>query len=100
MAAEPEQVSMCALLDDASVVEHDQAVHAGDGRKPMRDCDHGLARHQCAETLLNRALDLTVERRSRLVEHQDRRVLEDYACNGNALALTAGKLNAAFADVG
>ena len=90
---------MRALLDDAAVVEHDQPVHARDGREPVRDRDHGLACHQRAEALLDRGLDLAVERRGRLVEHQDRRVLQDHARDRDALALAARELDAALADL-
>jgi len=57
-----------ALLDDAAMVEHHQAVHAGDGREPLRD--RGLARHQGAEALLDRRFDFAVERGGRLVEDE------------------------------
>ena len=49
---------------------------------------------------LTRVLGLDVERAGRLVEHQDRRVLEHGAGNGDALALAARKLAAALADDG
>ena len=91
---------MRALLDDAAVVEHDQAVHLRDGGEPVRDGDHGLARHQRAERRLDRGLDFAVERGGRLVEHQDRRVFEDHARDGDALALAAGQFDAALADMG
>ena len=51
------------------------------------------------EALLDRRLDLGVERRGRLVEHQDRRVLEQHARDRDALALAAGQLDAALADM-
>ena len=51
------------------------------------------------ELLLDRDLDLAVERRGRLVEHQDRRVLQDHARERDALALAARELHAALADV-
>src|SRR4051794_26616022 len=51
-----------ALLDNAAMVEHDQAIHPGDGREPVRDRDHGLARHQRAEALLDGGFDFAVER--------------------------------------
>src|SRR5262249_42642373 len=41
MAAVPQQLVMRALLDDAAALEHDQPVHARDGREPVRDGDHG-----------------------------------------------------------
>ena len=99
MAAEPQQLVVAALLDDVAVVEHHQPVHAGDGGEPVGDGDHGLAGHQRVEARLDRGLDLAVERRGRLVQHQDRRVLQDHAGDGDALALAAGELHAALADM-
>jgi len=66
----------------------------------MRDGDHGLALHQGAEARLDRGLDFAVERRGRLVEDENRRVLEDDAGDGDALALAAGQFDAALADMG
>ena len=43
---------------------------------------------------------LRVDRRRRLVEDQDRRVLEERARDGDALALAAGELRAALAELG
>ena len=40
-----------------------------------------------------------VERARRLVEHQDGRILQQHAGDGDALALAAGQLHAALADV-
>src|SRR5258708_19184549 len=99
MAAEAQQLGMRAFLDDASRFEYDQPVHARDGRQAVRDRDPGLAFHQIEPLLPDRELDLAVERRGRLVEHQDRRVLENHARERDALALPAGELDAALADV-
>ena len=52
------------------------------------------------ERLLDRRLDLRIERRGGLVEDQDRRVLQDHPGDGDPLALAAGELDAALADVG
>ena len=38
-----------------------------------------LALHEAEKLLLDRELDLAVERRGRLVEHEDRRILQDHA---------------------
>jgi hypothetical protein len=51
------------------------------------------------ERVLNFALGVAVERRGRLVEHEDRRALEDGAGDGDALLLAAGELQAALADL-
>ena len=56
--------------------------------------------HEAVELLLDRRLDLRIERAGRLVEDEDRRVLEDQPGDGDALALAAGELDAALADVG
>ena len=50
------------------------------------------------ERLLDRRLGAAVERAGRLVEDQDRRVLEQGAGDGDALLLAAGELEAALAD--
>src|ERR1041385_1104644 len=99
VAVRAQQIAMCALLDDAAMVEHDQTVHAGNGRQAVRDGDHGLARDQRAEALLDRGLHLRVRSEERLVEHQDRRVFEDHARDRDALALPTRELHAALADL-
>src|SRR6185437_1590662 len=88
VAVGAQQLRVRALLDDMAAVEHDETVHLRNGREAVRDGDHRLAAHQGAEALLDRRLDLAVEGGGRLVEHQDRRVLEDHASDGDALALT------------
>ena len=65
----------------------------------MCDRDHRALFHQPGELLLDRRLDLGIERRGRLVEHQDRRVLQNHAGEGDALALAARQFDAALADM-
>jgi len=67
---------MRALLDDAALIENDEPVERGDGREPMRDRNDGLALDQGRERILNNRLDLGIERRRRLVQDQDRCVLQ------------------------
>ena len=90
---------MVALLDDAALVHHDQPVHGRDGRQPVRDGHHRLAFHQPVQAALDRRLDLRVQRAGRLVEQQDRRVLQHHPRDRDPLALAAGQLHAAFADM-
>ena len=82
---------MAALLDDRALVEHDEPVEIGDRRQAVGDGDHGLAGHQVEQLLLDRRLDLAVERRGRLVQDQDRRVLEQRARDGEALTLAVAQ---------
>ena len=90
---------MRAFLDDAALLHHDQAIHRGDSREAMRDGDHALALHERVERTLDRRLDLRIERARRLVQNEDRRVLEDHAGDGDALALAARQLHPALADL-
>src|SRR5207302_2644332 len=94
-----EQLGVAPRLDDAPVVEHDEAIHAGDGGEAVGDGYDGASAHQLAELFLDRRLDLGIECRGRLVEDQDRRILEDHPGDGDALALPAGELDATLADM-
>ena len=51
-----------------------------------------------AMRLLHVALGFGIERRGRLVEQDDRRILDQRARDGDALALAAGELQAVLAD--
>jgi hypothetical protein len=64
------------------------------------DGDHRLALHQRFQAFLDGRFDFRVQRRGGFVHDQDRRVLEQHAGDGDALALAAGELHAALADVG
>src|SRR5581483_3039549 len=70
-----------AGLDDASLAKHQNARGVADGAEPVRDHEGGAALH-------------------RFVEDEDRRVLEQRAGDGEALALAAGQQPAALADAG
>jgi hypothetical protein len=96
----PQQLAVRALLHDATALEHNEAVHLGDGRQAMRDGNHGLAGHERGKARLDGGLDFAVERGGRLVKHENRRVLENDAGDRNALALTAGQFDPALTDMG
>ncbi|MNV18760.1 hypothetical protein D3C71_1095980 [compost metagenome] len=85
---------------DLAVFQHHQPVHPGDGREPVSDGDHGFALHQGLEAFLDRRFDFRVQCRRGLIHDQDRRVLEQYPGDGNALALAAGEFHPALTDVG
>ena len=91
---------MVALFDDLAAVDDQDAVGADDGGEPMRDHQRRAALHQFGERRLHQRLVAGVERRGRLVEQQHRRVLEDRAGDGEALALAARQRHAALAEHG
>src|SRR5688500_17653420 len=99
-AAEREKLVVRPALDDAPAVEHDDLVGIANGREPMGDRDHGTALREPLERPLDRSLGLRVERRGRLVEHEDRRVAEDRPCDRDPLLLATREAVAALADDG
>ena len=64
----------------------------------MRQDQRGAAGHQPIQRLLDDRLVLRIDRGQRLVQHQDRRVAQQRAGDGDALALAAGQARAALAD--
>ena len=64
----------------------------------MRDDDDGALLHQGFNGALHGAFAFGVQRRRRLVEHDDGRVFEQGARDADALALAARQAPARFAD--
>ncbi len=85
---------MAALLDDASPVEDDEAVHAGDGAQAVGDHEGRASVHEPPQGVLDEDLALRVQGAGRLVEQQDRGVAQDGPGQGDALALAARELHA------
>ena len=79
-------------------VEHDDLICVAHGREPVGDRDRRSSLGKPLERLLDEALGLRVERRRRLVEHEDRRVAEHGARDRHALLLAAREAVAALAD--
>ena len=69
-----------------------------DGREPVSDDDDRLALHHFFERLLDRLLGDRVQARGRLVQNENRRILQHHARNRDPLALPARKLHAALTD--
>ena len=99
-AAAGEELLVRARFDRAALLDDVDAVGADDRLQAVGD-DHRRAAHpQRVERRLHFALALRIERRGRLVEQQDRRVLQHRAGDGDALALAAGQLRPLLADAG
>src|SRR5919201_240320 len=91
------QVAVAALLEDASILEDDDAIGVDDRGKPMRYCKHRAPLRQTRERLLYERLALGIERGSGLIENEDGRVHEDAARDGDPLPLARGKQTSALA---
>ena len=76
-----------SLLDDASGLDDEDAMRVDDRREPMRDDKRRPALHQRFERALHQGFAFGVEGRGRLVEEQHRRIFENCAGDGDALAL-------------
>src|SRR5919198_2586888 len=74
-AVQSHQFSMRAFLDKPAVLQEDDPVRTPDGREAVRDVDGGAAVGKRAKPLEQVVLGLRVERRRRLVEEEDPRVL-------------------------
>ena len=82
------------------MVEDQDAVGVADRGEPVGDHEGRAPAHDLVEGGLQLAFGRRVEGRRRLVENQDRRVLEERAGDGQALALAARERAAALADDG
>src|SRR5947209_1480882 len=98
-AAAGEQFLVPATLGDDALVKHEDLVGVDHRRQPMRDHQRRAPARHAIERVLDFGLRMAVERRGRLVEHQDRRGFEDRAGDGDALLLAARKFQPALADL-
>ena len=92
-----DQRSMRALFDDAALVHHHDAVARQYRREPVRDHKRGAVTHQFFQRGLYQRLAFGVECGGCLIEQQQRRIAQDGARNGDALALATGQRHAALA---
>lgn len=91
---------MGAYFLDLPFLHYHNPVGFFDGGQAVRDDDGGAVLHQVFQRRLHVAFGLGVEGGGGLVQNQDRRVLEDGPCDGDALPLAARKLDAVFSHQG
>ncbi|KAH0427646.1 hypothetical protein KCU90_g7146, partial [Aureobasidium melanogenum] len=86
------------LRDDAALFQHDNAVSLLHGRETVRDDQRGAVLRGIVESLLDQPLAGGIERAGCFVEQQDGRILQDRACDRNALALSTRQSHATLAE--
>ena len=86
--------------DDAAFFHDEDAIGIDDGGEAMGDDDGGAVVHELLGGVLDELFGLGIEGGGGLVEDEDAGILEEDAGDGDALALAAGKGDAALADVG
>ena len=84
-----QQLVVAPVGDDPATLHHHHAVGEADGREAVGDDQRGPAAHERAQRAVDLELTLGVDRARRVVEHQDARVHEQGARDGDALALAA-----------
>ena len=82
----------------SAVIDDDDAIGLLHGCEAVRNDDRRALRHELLERLLHEQLARGVERARRLVEQQDRRILENRARDRDALPLPARQPRAALAE--
>src|SRR5439155_23872034 len=85
------------FLEEGAIVEDDDAVGMADGRQAMGHDERRPALHQTPEGVEHRRLGVGVEGRRRLVEDEDRRVLDEGARDRQPLLLADREGHAALA---
>ena len=91
---------MVALRHDAALVQHHDAVRLLDRSQPVSDHQGGAILRGPFQRLLHQLFRFSVQGAGGFVQQQQRRILQNGAGDGDALALAAGQTHAAFAQIG
>ena len=91
---------MGSRLHDAAGLEDVHLVAAAQGSQAVRHHDDGLGVRKLGHGVDDRGLAVCIDVGGCLVEDVDRRVVQQGACHGEALALAAGEVRALGADGG
>src|SRR3989338_49128 len=86
-----------ALLDNFTVLEHNQTVGLREGREPMRDDKHRHLALELLDDLLYRGLGNVIKRARGLVQNKKRGFSREHARDDDALALSGRKRRPALA---
>ena len=89
-----DQAVMVAAFDDLARFQDIDPVGFAHGGEAVGDDDGGAALAEFIERFLHACFGIGVQRAGGFVEQEDRRVFEDGAGDGDALALTARKVRA------
>jgi hypothetical protein len=91
-AIESEQLIVRSLLRRDAIFQHDDVVGIADGSKSMSNHQYRSVRTEAIERVLDTLLSDRVKRRRCFVEQDKRGILQEAACNGQALTLSARQL--------
>ena len=86
------------MLDDATVLEHDDKIDIVNRREAMGRDQGGAASHEFLDCFHDGGFSRGIERRGRFVEQQDRSVFQKSARDSDPLTLSYAKMPSAFAN--
>ena len=90
---------MGAFLDDAPIIEDQNAIRFQDGRQAMRNHQGCAALHQPFQRGLNKGFAFSVQSGGGFVQKEDRRVAQDRAGYADALALATRQSDATLTNL-
>ena len=93
-----QQLFTGTLFHDVLCIYHRNAVGVADRGEAVGNHHDGFPLAETVDASLDPLLGDTVQRRSRFIQNQDRRILQKHTRDGDALFLTAGEHDAAFPD--
>ena len=99
-AAFSHQFIESSTFDHAAAVEYQDARRVANGRKAVGDHESSAPLHHLVECGVDLGLGDRIERAGRLVEDQDRRILQQRACDRQPLTFAAGQHPSALAGRG
>ena len=97
-AALGQQLLMAAGFYHRSVLNHENAIGVHDRGEPMSNGDGCASLAQFSDCFLHQVFGFGIQRRSRLIEQDDRRILDQCARDRDTLALAARKLHPVLAN--
>ena len=80
---------MAALLNNFAFFQDDDPITIGNGREAVRNSYNRAPQPHRTQTVLDVTLGLSVERRGRLIQHQDRGIFKQGARNTHPLLFSA-----------
>src|SRR5437867_2577742 len=93
---EGQQLLVPPDLDDLAIFDHNNEIGTGDRGEAVGNHENRPSGRDLRKRLLDKALGFGIQVRGCLIENQDSWIAKECTGDGNALALPAGKLYAAF----
>ncbi len=91
---------MGALLCDLALLQHDDLIGFGNRAQAVGDGDHRAPLPRAGQRVLDLLLGVGIQRRCRLVQQQDRRVLQQGARDAHTLFLASGQFQPTLSHLG